>query len=154
MQVDCDTLKDGNKYTFCRKIHQSIEFSVNNRTLPLSKVDLDLSNILFFFLAVPPDTRLIRSCGWDESSYKVRKGLLFFFKKREFWTEDLILLCRASATSVPDLVAARRFAPASRTTATAPRRCRPPWDCCWLPPSPSSFVLNPMACVARLGEVC
>lgn len=49
MQVDCDTLKDGNKYTFCRKIKQSIEFAVNN---------------------LPADTRLIRSCGWDESSYK------------------------------------------------------------------------------------
>ncbi|EAT42136.1 AAEL006303-PA [Aedes aegypti] len=30
MMVDCDTHKDGNKYTFCRKIVQSIEFSVNN----------------------------------------------------------------------------------------------------------------------------
>ncbi|EAT37771.1 AAEL010260-PA [Aedes aegypti] len=49
MMVDCDTHKDGNKYTFCRKIVQSIEFSVNN---------------------LPPDTRIIRGCGWDESSYK------------------------------------------------------------------------------------
>ncbi|XP_055544213.1 uncharacterized protein LOC129729570 [Wyeomyia smithii] len=49
MQTDCDTYKDGNKYTFCRKIIQSIEFSVNN---------------------LPPDTRVIRGCGWDESTYK------------------------------------------------------------------------------------
>ncbi|XP_055637615.1 uncharacterized protein LOC129776169 [Toxorhynchites rutilus septentrionalis] len=49
MQTDCDTYKDGNKYTFCRKIIQSIEFSVNN---------------------LPADTRVIRGCGWDESSYK------------------------------------------------------------------------------------
>lgn len=49
MQHDCDTLKDGNKYSFCRKIVQSIEFSVNN---------------------LPPDTRIIRGCGWDDSTYK------------------------------------------------------------------------------------
>ena len=26
--------------------------------------------MLFFLPAVPPDSRVIRSCGWDESSYK------------------------------------------------------------------------------------
>ncbi|XP_061516721.1 uncharacterized protein LOC1277840 isoform X1 [Anopheles gambiae] len=51
MSVDCNDHKDGNKYTFCRKIVQIIEFPVNN---------------------LPPDNRVIRGCGWDESSYKVR----------------------------------------------------------------------------------
>uniref|UniRef100_A0A182M2T4 Uncharacterized protein n=1 Tax=Anopheles culicifacies TaxID=139723 RepID=A0A182M2T4_9DIPT len=49
MSVDCNDHKDGNKYTFCRKIVQIIEFPVNN---------------------LPPDNRVIRGCGWDESSYK------------------------------------------------------------------------------------
>ncbi|XP_052864943.1 uncharacterized protein LOC128271446 [Anopheles cruzii] len=49
MSVDCNDHKDGNKYTFCRKIVQIIEFPVNN---------------------LPPDNRVIRGCGWDESTYK------------------------------------------------------------------------------------
>jgi hypothetical protein len=36
-------------YTLCRKIKQIIEFEVNG---------------------LPPDTRVIRSCGWDDSTYK------------------------------------------------------------------------------------
>lgn len=49
MSVDCNDHKEGNKYSFCRKIVQIIEFPVNN---------------------LPPDTRVIRGCGWDDSSYK------------------------------------------------------------------------------------
>ncbi|XP_032668599.1 uncharacterized protein LOC116842888 isoform X1 [Odontomachus brunneus] len=49
MKIDCSDLKDGSKYTMCRKITQVIEFSVNG---------------------LPPDTRVIRGCGWDESNYK------------------------------------------------------------------------------------
>jgi len=49
MKKDCSELKDGAKYTMCRKITQVIEFSVNG---------------------LPPDTRVIRGCGWDESNYK------------------------------------------------------------------------------------
>ncbi|KAH0949021.1 hypothetical protein HN011_009099 [Eciton burchellii] len=49
MKIDCADLKDGAKYTMCRKITQVIEFSVNG---------------------LPPDTRVIRGCGWDESNYK------------------------------------------------------------------------------------
>ncbi|XP_011684613.1 PREDICTED: uncharacterized protein LOC105447968 [Wasmannia auropunctata] len=49
MKKDCAELKDGSKYTMCRKITQVIEFSVNG---------------------LPPDTRVIRGCGWDESNYK------------------------------------------------------------------------------------
>jgi hypothetical protein len=48
--IDCGTLKDrGRNYTFCRKITQIIEFSVNN---------------------LPPDSRVVRTCGWDDSTYK------------------------------------------------------------------------------------
>lgn len=32
MKIDCSDLKDGAKYTMCRKITQVIEFSVNGRT--------------------------------------------------------------------------------------------------------------------------
>ncbi|KMQ91358.1 hypothetical protein RF55_8793 [Lasius niger] len=49
MKIDCSELRDGAKYTMCRKITQIIEFSVNG---------------------LPPDTRVIRGCGWDESNYK------------------------------------------------------------------------------------
>lgn len=49
LKKDCADLKDGAKYTMCRKITQVIEFSVNG---------------------LPPDTRVIRGCGWDESNYK------------------------------------------------------------------------------------
>lgn len=31
MKIDCSDLKDGAKYTMCRKITQVIEFSVNGR---------------------------------------------------------------------------------------------------------------------------
>ncbi|XP_020281764.1 uncharacterized protein LOC109853774 [Pseudomyrmex gracilis] len=51
MKIDCSDLKDGAKYTLCRKITQVIEFSVNG---------------------LPPDTRVIRGCGWDESAYKTK----------------------------------------------------------------------------------
>lgn len=49
LKIDCSDLKDGAKYTMCRKITQVIEFSVNG---------------------LPADTRVIRGCGWDESNYK------------------------------------------------------------------------------------
>ncbi|KAL6433799.1 hypothetical protein ACFW04_005794 [Cataglyphis niger] len=49
MKMDCSDLRDGAKYTMCRKITQVIEFSVNG---------------------LPPNTRVIRGCGWDESNYK------------------------------------------------------------------------------------
>lgn len=48
--VECPkTDKNGHELKLCRKIKQIIEFEVNG---------------------MPPDTRIIRSCGWDESSYK------------------------------------------------------------------------------------
>ncbi|XP_050455812.1 uncharacterized protein LOC126853786 isoform X3 [Cataglyphis hispanica] len=49
MKMDCSDLRDGAKYTMCRKITQVIEFSVNG---------------------LPPNTRVIRGCGWDETNYK------------------------------------------------------------------------------------
>ncbi|XP_026473725.1 uncharacterized protein LOC113377575 [Ctenocephalides felis] len=49
LKKNCDDHKGGTKYTMCRKITQVIEFEVNG---------------------LPPDTRVIRGCGWDESSYK------------------------------------------------------------------------------------
>ncbi|KAG5674873.1 hypothetical protein PVAND_004818 [Polypedilum vanderplanki] len=48
---DCSDHKNGAKYSFCRKITQIIEFSVNG---------------------LPPDTRTIRSCGYEEGQYKNR----------------------------------------------------------------------------------
>lgn len=51
LRKDCSDLKDGAKYTMCRKITQVIEFSVNG---------------------LPANTRVIRGCGWDESNYKGR----------------------------------------------------------------------------------
>lgn len=51
LKKDCSDLKDGAKYTMCRKITQVIEFSVNG---------------------LPANTRVIRGCGWDESNYKGR----------------------------------------------------------------------------------
>lgn len=49
LKVDCSSKRDGAKYTMCRKIVQTIEFSVNG---------------------LPPNRRVIRGCGWDESNYK------------------------------------------------------------------------------------
>ncbi|EEB17548.1 conserved hypothetical protein [Pediculus humanus corporis] len=51
LQKDCQEHTEGAKYTMCRKITQSIDFEVNG---------------------LQPDSRIIRSCGWDESSYKGR----------------------------------------------------------------------------------
>lgn len=49
LKKDCSEHIDGAKFTMCRKITQSIEFEVNG---------------------LPPDSRVIRGCGWDESTYK------------------------------------------------------------------------------------
>ncbi|XP_050455811.1 uncharacterized protein LOC126853786 isoform X2 [Cataglyphis hispanica] len=49
MKIDCLDLRGGKKYTMCRKITQTIEISAYE---------------------LQPNTRIIRGCGWDESSYK------------------------------------------------------------------------------------
>ncbi|XP_053610877.1 UPAR/Ly6 domain-containing protein crok-like [Plodia interpunctella] len=48
-----DTLRQpcSSKDTMCRKISQVVEFEMNG---------------------MPPDSRVIRGCGWDETSYKGR----------------------------------------------------------------------------------
>lgn len=46
---DCSEHTKGSRYILCRKIVQTIDFSVNG---------------------LPPDSRVIRTCGWDNSSYK------------------------------------------------------------------------------------
>jgi len=47
---DCPSkTSDGVAYSLCRKIKQTIEFEVNG---------------------LPANTRIIRSCGWDDTSYK------------------------------------------------------------------------------------
>ncbi|XP_073992839.1 UPAR/Ly6 domain-containing protein crok-like [Rhodnius prolixus] len=48
MKKDCSLHTEGSKYKICRKIVQTIEYEVNG---------------------LQPDSRVIRSCGWDTSSY-------------------------------------------------------------------------------------
>lgn len=48
MMKDCTNLIEGKKYILCRKIVQHIDFEVNGNK---------------------PEQRVIRSCGWDNSSY-------------------------------------------------------------------------------------
>lgn len=48
LKKDCSEHVEGHKYKLCRKIVQTIEYEVNG---------------------LKPDTRIIRSCGWDDSSY-------------------------------------------------------------------------------------
>lgn len=49
LSIECGDRRGGATYKFCRKITQVIEFSVNS---------------------LPPDSRVIRGCGWDDSNYK------------------------------------------------------------------------------------
>lgn len=51
LKKDCSEHSNGLMYTMCRKIVQNIDFEVNGN---------------------PPDLRVIRSCGWDDSNYKGR----------------------------------------------------------------------------------
>lgn len=74
LEIDCSTKRDGVKYTFCRKITQIIEFAVNgckyyalNFRNKESQLNPNLSMI-----AVPPDTRTIRTCAFEEGNYKAR----------------------------------------------------------------------------------
>ncbi|XP_024083767.1 uncharacterized protein LOC106665008 [Cimex lectularius] len=49
LSKECSTHQNSmHKYILCRKIVQTIEYEVNG---------------------LPPDSRVIRSCGWDDSSY-------------------------------------------------------------------------------------
>ncbi|XP_066247751.1 UPAR/Ly6 domain-containing protein crok-like [Euwallacea similis] len=51
LKKPCPERKDGKPYTLCRKIKQVIDFEVNG---------------------LLPDSRVIRTCGWDDSQYKNR----------------------------------------------------------------------------------
>ncbi|XP_063243333.1 uncharacterized protein LOC134542759 isoform X2 [Bacillus rossius redtenbacheri] len=51
LKRDCSDHSKGVQYTMCRKIVQNIDFEVNGNQ---------------------PDSRVIRGCGFDESSYKGR----------------------------------------------------------------------------------
>lgn len=74
LSIECGDHQKGVKYSFCRKIKQIIEFSVNQCK---SKNGFTGSvwfqffvTLIFPFCTVPPDTRIIRGCGWDDSTYK------------------------------------------------------------------------------------
>lgn len=77
LSVECGDHQKGVKYTFCRKIKQIIEFSVNQcKSLGVygrTFTKFFFHQIWFFALSictVPADTRIIRGCGWDDTSYK------------------------------------------------------------------------------------
>lgn len=80
LKKDCSDLKDGAKYTMCRKITQVIEFSVNG---------------------LPPDTRVIRGCGWDESNYKGKCYQRSGFGGRQEVCSCLTDYCNAATPNVP-----------------------------------------------------
>lgn len=50
LKRNCSDHDRGITHTLCRKIVQHVDFGVNGRL---------------------PESRIIRSCGWDESKYKV-----------------------------------------------------------------------------------
>ncbi|CAK9801621.1 hypothetical protein ANTQUA_LOCUS2927 [Anthophora quadrimaculata] len=79
LKKDCSDLKDGAKYTMCRKITQVIEFSVNG---------------------LPPDTRVIRGCGWDESNYKGKCYQRSGFGGRQEVCSCLTDYCNAATPNV------------------------------------------------------
>ncbi|KAK2587849.1 hypothetical protein KPH14_003946 [Odynerus spinipes] len=80
LKKDCSDLKDGAKYTMCRKITQIIEFSVNG---------------------LPANTRVIRGCGWDESNYKGRCYQRSGFGGRQEVCSCLTDYCNGATTGQP-----------------------------------------------------
>ncbi|XP_039281277.1 uncharacterized protein LOC111057717 [Nilaparvata lugens] len=76
LMKDCSELDDATKkYSMCRKITQTIEFEVNG---------------------LQPDSRVIRSCGWDESNYKGRCYQRSGFGGRQEVCSCLTDLCNAA----------------------------------------------------------
>lgn len=76
--VDCSLKNDRDdrnkpiQYTFCRKILQVIEFSVNQCKWSLInsiKINKHLLIGFFFIILVPANTRVVRSCGYDARNY-------------------------------------------------------------------------------------
>ncbi|XP_054268540.1 ly6/PLAUR domain-containing protein 2-like [Macrosteles quadrilineatus] len=98
LEKDCVT-KDTEKikHTMCRKIVQTIEFEVNG---------------------LQPDSRVIRSCGWDESSYKGRCYQRSGFGGRQevcSCTSDLCNAAGAPSSALAAIVASLGLALASYT---------------------------------------
>lgn len=79
LKKDCSDLKDGAKYTMCRKITQVIEFSVNG---------------------LPADTRVIRGCGWAESNYNGKCYQRSGFGGRQEVCSCLTDYCNAATPNV------------------------------------------------------
>lgn len=79
LRQDCAELKDGMKYTMCRKITQVIEFSVNG---------------------LPADTRVIRGCGWDETNYMGKCYQRSGFGGRQEVCSCLTDFCNAATPNV------------------------------------------------------
>ncbi|KAK6627812.1 hypothetical protein RUM44_010291 [Polyplax serrata] len=77
LQKDCQEHTEGSKYTMCRKITQSIDFEVNG---------------------LQPDSRIIRSCGWEESNYKGRCYQRSGFGGRQEVCSCLTDLCNAATS--------------------------------------------------------
>ncbi|KAJ9581260.1 hypothetical protein L9F63_023561, partial [Diploptera punctata] len=73
-KTDCSEKVEGAKYTMCRKIVQNIDFEVNGNK---------------------PETRVIRSCGWDDSNYKGRCYQRSGFGGRQEVCSCLTDLCNA-----------------------------------------------------------
>ncbi|XP_043270111.1 uncharacterized protein [Venturia canescens] len=78
LQKDCQVSAGGTKYTMCRKTVQSIEFPMNG---------------------LPPETRVIRTCGYDESNYKGRCYQRSGFGGRQEVCSCLTNLCNGSTPS-------------------------------------------------------
>ncbi|XP_075214100.1 UPAR/Ly6 domain-containing protein crok-like [Lycorma delicatula] len=76
LEKDCAELNEGSKYIMCRKITQTIEFEVNG---------------------LQPDSRVIRSCGWDETNYKGRCYQRSGFGGRQEVCSCLTDLCNHSS---------------------------------------------------------
>ncbi|XP_018914377.1 UPAR/Ly6 domain-containing protein crok [Bemisia tabaci] len=78
LKKDCSEHLEGSKYTMCRKITQTIEFEVNG---------------------LPPDNRVIRTCGWDESNYKNKCYQRSGFGGRQEVCSCSTDYCNAASTS-------------------------------------------------------
>lgn len=81
LKKDCSE-HPNHQYTMCRKIKQIIEFEVNG---------------------MPPDNRIIRGCGWDDSSYKGRCYQRSGFGGRQEVCSCLEDNCNTGATQVAAL---------------------------------------------------
>lgn len=70
LKVNCTEKRDGSKFILCRKTIQIIEFSVNNCKPAHFSIISGCNLIKCIIILVPPDTRTIRSCGFEEGQYR------------------------------------------------------------------------------------